>query len=267
MRIVIEEDYQAMSRKAARVIADLVARKPYCVLGLATGSTPLGLYRELVQMSQQGLDFSRVTTFNLDEYFGLGPEHEQSYRYFMEVNLFDKLKTRPHRTHVPDGLATDVDAYCAWYEQEIRDAGGIDLQLLGIGSDGHIGFNEPGSSLGSRTRLVVLTEETIKDNARYFDSPDEVPCYALTMGVKTILEARQCLLLASGVHKAKMVALAIEGPITAQVTASALQQHSDTIVILDEDAADLLERKDYYKHAERAHAELHGRKSAVRMTH
>jgi glucosamine-6-phosphate deaminase len=252
-----------MSCQAAAIMADQVRRRPDCVLGLATGSTPIGLYKELTRLSADGLDFSRVTTFNLDEYYGLSPEHDQSYRYFMEKNLFEGLKTRPKKTHVPDGLAKDPESYCEHYEQMIRDAGGIDLQVLGIGRDGHIAFNEPSSSLGSRTRLKTLTEETIKDNARFFSSEEEVPKFAITMGVATIFEARRCLLLASGVNKAKVVHQAIEGPITSQVTASALQLHRDTIVVLDDDAACELERIDYYKHVERMRAELMTKKPAV----
>jgi glucosamine-6-phosphate deaminase len=264
MRVIIERDYNGMSRRGAEMVADLVRKKPDCVLGLATGSTPIGLYKELIRMSrEEGLDFSRVTSFNLDEYYGLGPEHDQSYRYFMEKNLFEGLKTRPKKTHVPDGLAPDPEAYCEQYERMIRDAGGIDLQVLGIGRDGHIGFNEPSSSLGSRTRLKTLTEETISDNARFFASADDVPKFAITMGVATIFEARRCVLLASGVNKAKVVREAIEGPITSQVTASALQLHRDTIVVLDEEAATALERIDYYKHVERMRADLMGRKPVV----
>jgi glucosamine-6-phosphate deaminase len=257
MRVIIESDYEGMSRRAARVVGELVRERPDCVLGLATGSTPLGLYKELVRMSfEEDLDFSQVTTFNLDEYYGLAPEHDQSYRHFMERNLFGCLKHRPRKTHVPDGLARDPAAACREYEKAIRDSGGIDLQVLGIGGDGHIAFNEPGSSLGSRTRLVVLTRETIQDNARFFGAPEEVPHFALTMGVATILEARQCVLLASGVKKAKVVREALEGPITAQITASALQMHPDAWAILDDEAADLLESKDYYLHAEKALEEL-----------
>ena len=259
MRIVIEPVYEQMSRTAAAIVADLVQRKPNCVLGLATGSTPVGLYRELIRLSfEEDLDFSNVTTFNLDEYFRLSPEHDQSYRYFMEKNLFERLKTRPKTTHVPDGKAKDVSAHCASYEQAIQDAGGIDLQVLGIGGDGHIAFNEPGSSLGSRTRLVVLNEETIQDNARFFAPANEVPRCALTMGVATILETRCCLLLASGVKKAKVVAQAVEGPISSQITASALQMHPNTIAILDEEAADALELKDHYKHVQQVLEELQG---------
>ena len=264
MRVVIEQDYEGMSRKAAAAVAEQVRKKPDCVLGLATGSTPIGLYKELIRMShEEGLDFSRITSFNLDEYYGLGPEHDQSYRYFMEKNLFEGLKTRPKKTHVPDGLANDPEAYCAQYEKMIRDAGEIDLQVLGIGGDGHIAFNEPSSSLGSRTRLKTLTEETIQDNARFFASMDEVPRFAITMGVATIFEARRCVLLASGAKKAKVVHQAIEGPISSQVTASALQLHRDTIVVLDEDAACELERKNYYKYVERMRAELFAKKPAV----
>ena len=264
MRVVIEKNYDVMSRTAAKVVAEQVRKKPSCVLGLATGSTPIGLYKELIRMSHdEGLDFSRVTTFNLDEYYGLGPKHDQSYRYFMEKNLFEGLKTLPKKTHVPDGLAKDPEAYCELYEQMIRDAGGIDLQVLGIGGDGHIAFNEPSSSLGSRTRLKTLTMETIQDNARFFATMDEVPRFALTMGVATIFEARRCVLLASGEKKAKVVHEAIEGPITSQVTASALQLHHDTIVVLDENAACELERIEYYKHVERSRAELMAKKPAV----
>ncbi len=264
MRVIIEADYDRMSFKAAEVVKGQVTKKPGCVLGLATGSTPIGLYKELIRMSrEEGLDFSRVTTFNLDEYYGLGPEHDQSYRYFMEKNLFAELKTRPKKTHVPDGLAKDPETYCEQYEQMIKDAGGIDLQVLGIGRDGHIAFNEPSSSLGSRTRLKTLTEETIQDNARFFASLDEVPRFALTMGVATIFEARRCILMASGVKKAKVVHEAIEGPISSQVTASALQLHRDTIVVLDQEAGCELDRIDYYKHVERMRADLMEKKPAV----
>ncbi len=256
MRVIIQQNYEAMSRRAADFVAELVRRKPNCVLGLATGSTPVGLYKELARMNrEEGLDFSQVTTFNLDEYYGLAGDHEQSYRFFMEDNLFKHLNPRPKVSHVPDGTAADPEKYCQQYEQMILDAGGIDLQVLGIGGDGHIAFNEPGSSLGSRTRLEALTEETIEDNARFFESKDEVPRFAITMGVATILEARRCLLLANGVKKAKPVALAIEGPICSAITASALQMHPDTISVLDEDSACELERLDYYKFKENAMVE------------
>jgi len=264
MRVIIESDYESMSRRAAQFVAELVRAKPNCVLGLATGSTPEGLYAELIRMNrEEGLDFSQVTTFNLDEYYGLPPDHEQSYHYFMEEKLFKHLNPRPKATHVPDGLAKDPVAYCEQYEQMIRDAGGIDLQILGIGRDGHIAFNEPGSSLGSRTRLKTLTEETIEDNARFFSSPDEVPRFAITMGVGTILEARQCILLANGKKKAPVVHLAIEGPVSSEVTASALQLHRNAIFILDEEAASELKRASYYKHVERMRAEFEAGKIKI----
>ncbi len=257
MRVIVEEDRDGVSRRAAQVVAALVRRRPTCVLGLATGGTPLGTYTELIRLHrEEGLDFSRVVTFNLDEYVGLGGSHPQSYRHFMQSNFFDHINVDPRDTHVPDGRALDFEAYCEQYERMIADEGGIDLQLLGIGSDGHIAFNEPGSSLGSRTRLKTLTEETVRDNARFFGSEKEVPRLAITMGVGTILESRQCLLLACGDSKARAIRDTIEGPITAQVTASALQLHRDVIAILDEEAARLLERRDYYREVERAQAAL-----------
>ena len=223
------------------------------MLGLATGSTPLGVYRELIRMhNEEALDFSRITTFNLDEYVGLGPRHPQSYRHFMQTNFFDHINVNPKRTHVPDGRALDFDAHCKQYEQRIADCGGIDLQLLGIGSDGHIAFNEPGSSLGSRTRLKTLARETVHDNARFFGSEEEVPRLAITMGVGSILESKLCLLLAIGQEKADAIADTVEGPITAQVTASALQLHREVIIIVDEAAGCLLKRQDYYSEVERA---------------
>ncbi len=204
MRVIVERDREGVSRRAALVVATLVRRRPTCVLGLATGSTPLGMYAELIRLHrEEGLDFSRVVTFNLDEYVGLSGSHPQSYRYFMQQNLFDHINIDPRDTHVPDGRALDFEAYCEQYERMIAEEGGIDLQVLGIGSDGHIAFNEPGSSLGSRTRLKTLTEETVRDNARFFGSEKEVPRLAITMGVGTILESRQCLLLAAGDSKAQ----------------------------------------------------------------
>jgi len=253
VRVIIEKDADAVAVRAARFVADLVRRKPACVLGLPTGGTPLGLYRELIRLHrEEGLDFSRVITFNLDEYVGLEVTHPQSYRYFMQENLFGHVNLDPARTHVPDGLSLDFESSCERYEQMIRDAGGIDLQVLGIGSDGHIAFNEPGSSLGSRTRVKSLTGETIRDNARFFGSEEQVPRLAITMGVATILESRRCLLLATGAAKASAVRSAIEGPVTAQVTASALQLHRDVIAVLDEEAGDWLTRRACYAEFERA---------------
>jgi glucosamine-6-phosphate deaminase len=209
----------------------------------------LATYRELIRLSrEEGLDWSGVTTFNLDEYVGLSPEHPRSYHAFMQENFFRHVNLRPERTHLPDGLAADIPAECARYEQAIRDAGGIDLQLLGIGSDGHIGFNEPSSSLASRTRIKTLTVQTRRDNARYFDNDvDHVPKHCITMGVGTIMEARTVLLLALGAQKAEAVAAACEGPITAMNPASVLQMHPTVKVILDEPAGSFLEKRDYYR--------------------
>lgn len=253
MRVVIERGENEVAVRAARFIADLVRRKPACVLGLATGSTPLGMFRELIRWHRdEGLDFSQVTTFNLDEYVGVPEDHPQSYRYFMQENVFQHLNVVPAKTHVPDGRSLDFEASCRRYEQLIQDAGGIDLQVLGIGRDGHIAFNEPGSSLGSRTRVKSLTGETIRDNARFFGSEEQVPRLAITMGVGTILESRRCLLLATGSAKASAIRSTIEGPVTAQITASALQLHRDVIVVLDEEAASWLTRREYYAEVERA---------------
>ena len=249
MEVIIKADYDAMSREAAFIIADLVQHRPNCVLGLATGSTPIGLYKELIRMHKdEGLDFSKVITFNLDEYVGLPPSHEQSYHYFMHDNLFNHINIPEENIHVPSGTAVDSIEFCDWYEDQIELFGGIDIQVLGIGGDGHIAFNEPTSSLASRTRMKTLDEETIKDNARFFDGDEtKVPRYAITMGVGTIMEARQCLILCNGEKKAKTIAAAIEGPVTSQVTASVLQMHPNTVAILDEPASTELKRKDYYK--------------------
>lgn len=248
MEIVIQSDADAASRVAAHIIANLVRDKPDCVLGLATGSTPLRLYRELVKIHrEQGLDFSRVTTFNLDEYVGLAPSHPQSYHAFMWENLFRHINVSAHRVHIPDGLAADVPASCADYEAQIRSAGGIDLQVLGIGTEGHIGFNEKSSSLASRTRIKTLTEQTRKDNARFFGSPEDVPMHVVTMGVGTIMDARQVLLLAFGENKAEAIAHAVEGPISAMNPASILQMHPCAKALLDEPASAKLSLSGYYR--------------------
>lgn len=253
MRVIVENNADAASKRAADWIAKLVRRKPNCILGLATGGTPIDAYNELIRLhKEEKLDFSRVTTFNLDEYVGLSPTHPQSYRFFMQEHLFGQINVRREQTHVPDGRALDFEAYCERYEQMIREVGGIDLQLLGIGTDGHIAFNEPGSSLGSRTRLKSLTKETIRDNARFFGGEEHVPRLAITMGVGTILDARQCLMLATGENKAEAIQLAIEGPVSAQITASALQLHREVIVVLDEAAASCLQRRAYYEEVEEA---------------
>lgn len=248
MEIIIAANYDEMSKLAGDMIERQLLRKPSSVLGLATGSTPVGLYKDLVRRhKQEVLDFSKVITFNLDEYLDLSPSHSQSYRYFMDQHLFNHINLDPKNIHVPYGHASEVEEFCDWYEQEIKRAGGIDIQILGIGADGHIAFNEPGSSLGSRTRLKTLTKQTIEDNARFFDRSEEVPRFAITMGVGTILEAKEIILLANGAKKAGIVAEALEGPITAQVSASALQMHRHVTVILDAEAGSKLKRADYYK--------------------
>lgn len=247
MKIFIKATAQEASEAAGKFIGDAVAANPEIVLGLATGSTPLGLYGELIKLHKQGLDFSRVRSFNLDEYYGLPPTHEQSYRYFMNENLFKHINIDLANTRVPDGLAKDVPAACRAYEAEMKAAGGVDIQVLGIGSDGHIGFNEPGSSLVSRTRLVSLTPSTIRDNTRFFASEAEVPRYAVSMGIGTVMEAKTNVLLAFGKNKAKAVKGMVEGGVSQFCPASALQMHPDAVVFLDEEAASELELKDYYK--------------------
>ncbi len=249
MEIVIEQNEQAASVAAARVIARLVREKPDCVLGLATGSTPLPLYRELIRMHrEEGLDFSAVTTFNLDEYVGLERDHAQSYHSFMWQNLFSQINIDPDKVHILDGMTDNVPATCAAYEQAILDAGGIDLQLLGIGSDGHIGFNEPTSSFASRTRIKTLTRETVADNARFFDGDEsKVPRHCITMGIGTIMAAKRVILLAFGAGKAEAIAAMVEGPVAAMVPASILQHHSNAKVFIDEAAAGKLKLADYYR--------------------
>jgi len=228
-------------------VAEVLNAKPNAVLGMATGSTPLSLYKELVRMHrEEGLDFSQVTTFNLDEYVGLPTTHEQSYHYFMHENFFKHVNISKQNIYIPSGTTNNYKAFCEWYENRIRECGGIDIQILGIGSDGHIAFNEPTSSLSSRTRLKTLARPTIEDNARFFDKVEDVPIYAITMGVGTILEAGQLLLVANGKGKADAVARMVEGPVTSMITASALQLHPSAYVYLDQDAASKLEMKDYY---------------------
>jgi glucosamine-6-phosphate deaminase len=244
MEIIIQSTAEAATEIATRVVARLLREKPNAVLGLATGSTPLLLYRALVRMK---LDWRKVATFNLDEYLGLPSEHEQSYHSFMWENLFRHVNISKKNVHIPDGMARDVPGFCARYEKQIRAAGGIDLQVLGIGTDGHIGFNEPTSSLASRTRIKTLTRQTLKDNARFFGSANKVPHHAITMGLGTIMEARQCLLLAFGPKKARAIAAAVEGPITSLSPASILQMHPNVKVCVDNAAAAKLKRADYFR--------------------
>ena len=232
MHIISCIDYAEMSRKTARIIAALVQLKPHCVLGLATGSTPVGTYKELIRLHlEEELDFSNVTTVNLDEYYRLGPEHEQSYRYFMQQNLFDHINIPPENTHVPDGLTRDVARTCAEYDNLVASLGGTDIQLAGIGDNGHIAFNEPNTVFVADTHLVDLDEDTIKANARFFASEADVPRQAITMGMRSIFSAKLILLLASGPNKASAVARMIKGPIDPQLPASILQLHPNVVVI------------------------------------
>jgi len=249
MLIFITNDYAELSHEAARMIANAMRKKPDLRLGFATGDTQQGMYRELVRMHREGaLDFSRLITFNLDEYIGLPAGHPQSFRASMHKSLFDHVNITASQIHVPDGSPRgNFDEVCKQYEEEIQRAGGIDLQIVGIGKDGHIGFNEPTSSLASRTRPKTLMQQTIEDNRHNFPAGDEPPSAAITMGIGTILEARRILLLASGAAKAKAVALAVEGPFTASVSASALQMHRDVTILVDHDAAENLQHKDYYR--------------------
>ena len=245
MKVIICETKDEMSGKAAEIFAERIKAKPDVVLGLATGSTPEGLYGELAKRNKAGeIDFAKVRTFNLDEYLGIAPDHDQSYRYFMNKALFDNINIDKANTRVLDGLAADPAAECARFEDEIKAAGGVDVQLLGIGSNGHIAFNEPGSAKDSRTRVVDLTENTIKDNSRFFDSADEVPKQALSMGNGAILEAKEIVLVANGANKAKAIAAALEGPESEGCPASLLQAHANVTFVLDGEAASELQ-KDY----------------------
>ena len=241
MQICKVKNYQELSRKAANLIAAQIILKPDSVLGLATGSSPVGTYDRLVEMYQDGdLDFSRITTVNLDEYKGLSGSHEQSYRYFMNHNLFDHINIRKDHTFVPNGLEPDAEKACDDYNKIIHDLGGIDLQLLGLGNNGHIGFNEPSSSFEKETHCVDLTQSTIDANARFFSSLSEVPRQAYTMGIQTIMQAKKIVVAVSGQGKASIVKEAFFGPITPQVPASVLQLHSDVTVVGDEAALSML---------------------------
>lgn len=248
MEVIIQESAQAASLLAASFFSRLIRRKADAVLGLATGRTPLLLYAELARLHrEEGLDFSRVTAFNLDEYLSLGPGHPASYARFMKEKLFDHINISPGQTFIPNGLAENIPEECARYEKMIRDKGGIDLQVLGLGVNGHIGFNEPSSSLASRTRIKTLSRSTIRANADDFGGEDKVPRHVLTMGVGTVLDSRRCLVLAFGSSKAEAVAGMIEGPVTAGLPASALQLHPSVVVILDRPAAARLKATEYYE--------------------
>jgi len=248
MQVIIRPTQDDASRLAARLIAKAVRASPGLVLGLATGRTMERLYALLAAMHRdEGLDFSLCRTFNLDEYVGLPPSHESSYRYYMDEHLFRHINIDPRNTHLPDGMATDLAAECRRYEETIAGNGGIDLQLLGIGRAGHIGFNEPLSALRSRTRDKSLTPLTIAENSPLFKDPSAMPRRALTMGVGTILECKRLILLVTGGSKAPVLAKAVEGPVTSMISASAIQLHPSCTVIADEDAAEDLQEKDYYR--------------------
>ena len=242
MNIIVEQSYEAMSRVAADIIGRMVASRPDSVLGLATGSTPIGLYEQLVCDYQQGkISFAEITSFNLDEYRGLAGDHVQSYRYFMNQHLFDHVDIDKERTFVPDGSDPDADHACNAYEEAILEAGGVDIQLHGLGHNGHIGFNEPADSFPVNTHVVQLTESTIQANSRLFDSIDEVPREAYTMGIGTIMRTRKILLVANGADKAPAVRDALFGPVQPGMPASILQLHPNVTVVLDAEAASLCE--------------------------
>ena len=237
MQLIQAKDYDDMSRKAANIISAQVIMKPDCVLGLATGSTPLGTYANLIEWYKKGdLDFSGVSSVNLDEYRGLTADNDQSYRYFMKTNLFDKINIDQSRTHVPNGMEPDSEKACRDHDSIIKELGGIDLQLLGLGLNGHIGFNEPAADFPKGTHCVDLTKSTIEANSRFFASIDEVPTQAYTMGIQSIMLAKKILIIASGANKAEIVAKAFLGPVTPDVPASILQMHPDVTLVADEAA-------------------------------
>jgi glucosamine-6-phosphate deaminase len=248
VEVVIQRDGEAVATLVADAIERLVASKPNAVLGLATGSSPLGVYAELVRRNRAGtLRLGQTTAFLLDEYIGLPPDHPESYEAFITRHFTGLVDIDPANVHVPDGRASDLEAACADYEAKIRAAGGVDIQLLGIGSDGHLGFNEPSSSLGSRTRVKTLTEQTRADNNRFFAHADEVPHHVVTQGIGTILAARHLVLIAIGAGKAEPIARAVEGPVASMCPASAIQLHPHATVVVDEAAAARLTLSDYYR--------------------
>jgi len=232
MKVIKTNSYAETSVRAAEILAEQIRNKPDSVLGLATGSSPVGMYKELIKMNQAGsLDFSKITSVNLDEYYGLSPENDQSYRYFMNTNLFDHVNIRKEFTYVPDGLTKDPDAECAAYDQRIEDLGGIDLQVLGMGLNGHVGFNEPDDHFPVGTHLVTLEESTIVANSRFFASKEEVPTQAISMGLKGIMTAKKIVMIVHGKAKEETLMKALYGPVTPQVPASILQLHPDVTVV------------------------------------
>lgn len=246
MRILVCKDYDEMSQKAAQMILSQITLKPNCVLGLATGSTPIGMYENLVRMYQQGIvDFSEVQTFNLDEYLGLLPTNQQSYHYFMNNHLFNHVNINKNHIHIPNGMADSIDEECQRYDQLIEEAGGIDIQVLGIGNNAHIGFNEPTINFEKGTHIVELDESTREANARFFNHMDEVPKRAITMGTGSIFKSRKIMLLATGANKAQAIYDTVYGKVQPEVPSSILQFHNDIVLILDEEAAQLLSETDY----------------------
>ena len=246
MRIIVCENYQSLSKKAAQIIGSQMILKPNSVLGLATGSTPIGMYKNLIKMYEEGLiDFSKITTFNLDEYYNLPAENNQSYHYFMYKNLFDHININPENIHIPNGMTDDVDAECERYDELIKEAGGVDIQVLGIGNNAHIGFNEPTINFEKGTHLVQLEDSTIEANSRFFDNIEDVPKKAITMGVGSIFKSRKIMLIATGENKAEAIYNTVYGKVVPEVPASILQFHSDIVLILDKEAAKLLKEEDY----------------------
>lgn len=237
MKLYVCKNYDEMSEKAAQVVASVITLKPDCVLGLATGSTPVGMYSKLAELNRAGkLDFSQVKTYNLDEYYPIKPSNPQSYRYFMDKNLFDLINIDKANTHLLNGEVSDTEAECAAYDEAIKAAGGIDIQVLGIGNNGHIGFNEPDDKLVAATHKTALTESTINANARFFNSSDEVPRHALTMGLEPIMKAKKIIMLVSGKGKHAALSEMLSGVITTSNPATVLQLHQDVTVVCDEDA-------------------------------
>lgn len=248
MRIIVANSYNEMSKRAADIVASQIILKPESVVGLATGGTPIGFYRELIEIYREGkFSFRNITTFNLDEYCGLDKDNEQSYHFYMMHNLFNHVDIKLENVNIPNGTAENIELECEAYEKKIQNAGGIDIQVLGIGTNGHIGFNEPDIKFEARTHLVKLGKETIEANSRFFNSVKEVPKSAISMGVKTIMHAGKIVLLASGSEKAKVVEKMINGPITPDLPASILQLHPDVTLILDKCAAMELKEEDIRK--------------------
>lgn len=243
MKLIVVNNYEELSKVAAKEFSKVIKEKENAVLGLATGGTPVGMYKELIKMyEKKELNFSKITTVNLDEYIGLNPEHNQSYRYFMNNNLFNHINIDKSNTFVPNGLAEDLEAQCKEYDQKIVELGGIDIQLLGVGNNGHIAFNEPNSELSSGTHIISLTDNTIEANARFFDNIDDVPRKAITMGVGGIMKAKKIILIASGESKAEAIKGIFSGKITTANPATMLQMHRDVTIIVDEAAAKLINK-------------------------